>query len=41
MLRDTFFEFLERLRARSVEHISSAHELIPVVVIAVRLRVVT
>ena len=39
--RSTFLEFLERLRARSVEHTSSADELISVVLIAVRLYIMT
>ena len=41
MVRGAFLEFLERLRARPVEHISSAHDLLSVVVIAIRLRVMT
>ena len=41
MLRGDFVEILERLRARSVEHTSSADTLISVVVIAISLRVIT
>ena len=41
VLRVAFLEFLERLRARSVEHTSSAHELLPVIVIAIKFWVVT
>ena len=33
--------FLERLRARSVEHTSSADRLVSVIVIAIRLRIMT
>ena len=41
MPRSAFLEFLERLRARSLEHTSSADKLISEVVIEVRLRVMT
>ena len=41
MPRGAFLEFLERLRGRSVERISSAQELISVVLIAIRLPVMT
>ena len=39
--RRAFVEFLERLRARSVEHICSADAPVSVIVIAIRLRVLT
>ena len=39
--RSAFRKFLERLRARYVEHTCCADKLISVVVIAVRLRVMT
>ena len=41
MSRSAFLDFLERLSAHSVEHISSADKLTPRVVIAVRYRVMT
>ena len=37
--RGAFLEFLERLRARSMEHTSSADKLVSVIVIAIGLRV--
>ena len=40
-LRSAFVELLERLRARSVEHICSADELRSVIIIAIRLWVMT
>ena len=39
--RSAFVQFLEQLRARSVEHICSADELVSVNVMAIRLRVMT
>ena len=41
MPRGAFLEFLERPRARSVEHTTATHELKSVVVIAIRFGVVT
>ena len=39
--RSAFFEFVEQLRARYVEHTYCADKLVSVVVVAVRLRVMT
>ena len=39
--RSAFLEFVERLRARYVEHTYFADKLVSVVVVAVRLRVMT